>query len=96
MVNDQMLNNKGEVLAKILSVNLIPSRIRQNTPSGSVIFSIDPENKDVEAEIEILVKSKEGIAYFGELNKVRTGENINLFFSNATLWDAFITSVKKS
>jgi len=81
--NDVMLNNKGEVMAKIISVNLVPTTL--NTEARS----------NVEISVEVTAKDIYGIDYFTEISKIKTGENINLFFKNVILWDGLITSVEE-
>ncbi|OGF99796.1 hypothetical protein A2153_04025 [Candidatus Gottesmanbacteria bacterium RBG_16_38_7b] len=94
-VNDEMVNNKGEILAKIISLKSTHAEIRSPSDASPLSISYDPLKKDLLLEVDILTNLREGIEYFGELRKLRAGESINLFFPQATLWDAVITSVMK-
>ena len=81
---DVMVNNKGEVMAKVLAVKISPAK----NPADIL------ENLlDIELTVEMLVKEISSLFYFGEISKVAVGQKITLFFKNVTLWEADITSV---
>lgn len=94
-VGDEMINNKQEVIAKVLAVRSTPAEIRSQSPSGTMIISADPVRKDIVLQVDVLANLREGIEYFEELRKLKAGEKINLFFPEATLWDGVITSVER-
>jgi len=93
-VNDEMVNNKNEVLAKIIGKNTAPAEIKSYSQNGSLVLSKDQNRRDIELTVDISSTQIDGIDYFGLLNKVKIGESINLFFNKAALWEGKITSVK--
>lgn len=94
-IGDEMLNDKGESMAKIIDKTDKVAEIKSYTPSGELYFRRDPTTKDLTLTLELSVLNHDGLNYFGEIRKVKIGEKINLFFRNATLWDGIIISVSE-
>ena len=94
-INDEMRNDKGEVLVKIINKTTSPAIIKSYSDKGELTLFKDPARRDIELTIDIIATRKEGLDYFEELRKIRVNEKINLFFNYVTLWDGIITSVKE-
>lgn len=92
-INDEMHNNKGEVMAKIVNKSLEPAEIRSYSQNGLLTLLRDPNAKDLYLTVDVSVLMHDNIDYFGEIRKIKAGEKINLFFNKATLWDGIIVSV---
>lgn len=95
-IGDEMLNNKGDVMAKIVNKVTYPAEVRSFTDSGILQISTDSTRRDILLTVDVSAKRSENIYYFGELKKLRVGEKLNLFFNKATLWDGIITSVEET
>lgn len=90
-VGSEMRNNKGEVLVKIIEAS---SSLSQQIPT-SQIRRLDELKKDVFLTLELNARKYGNVYYYREFQKVKSAEKIDLFFSEATLWDALILSVEK-
>ena len=90
IAGSEMRNNKGEVLAKIIEVSSVLSPQITNTPTRR----LDELKKDIYVTLELSTRKFDSNYYFMEFQKVKTAEKINLFFREATLWEAIIVSVE--
>lgn len=89
-----MVYNKGNIMARIIDKKVSPAEVRQNRSDGSVGLSYDNSRRDIILTVELEAQEINGLDYFAYLKKIKVGENLNLFFREATLWDGVITSVK--
>ena len=93
-----IVDNKGRILAKVTEVKStqltsIGTLVRdENTNKAIMIF--DNNERDIEANVDLLVRKTENYYFFGETQKVKVGEQISLPFKEVTL-NAPITSIKE-
>jgi len=95
-VNDQMTNNKGEILAKIIDKKVNFAEVRVDTESGLVLVSFDRTKRDVFLAVELRVKEVDNAYIFQEFQKVKANETITLPFKYITLYKYDITSVSEA
>lgn len=90
VVGSEMRNSKGEVLVKIVEVSSTYSQ--QISPTQ--VRRLDELKKDVYLTLELSARKYDSIYYYREFQKVKPAEKIDLFFREATLWEATIVSVE--
>lgn len=91
VVGSEMRNSKGEVLVKIIETS---SSFSQQVPSAQ-IRRLDELKKDVYLTLELNARKFDNTYYYREFQKVKPAEKIDIFFKEATLWEATIVSVEE-
>ena len=83
---DQVVDGRGNVLAKILDVSIVPAKRITETSDGQALAVNDPEFKDVNYTIELATQKLNGETYMYDYNPVQVGETVPLFTKNITVW----------
>jgi hypothetical protein len=96
-IGSTILDNKKNILAKVLSVRTSSSTtmgtLVRDANTNKAVMVFDSNERDVEAQIEILVEKIGDEYYFGSNQKVRVGEQITLPFKEVVI-HAPITSIE--
>jgi len=98
-IGSTVVDNKGQVLAKVLSVTTSTSTsvgtLVRDANTNKTILLFDSNERDVEAEVELMARKIGNDYYFGENQRIRVGEQISLPFKEIII-SAPITSIEKS
>ena len=94
-VGNEMKNNKGEIMAKLIDKKVTPAEVRSETAGGQAVVSYDQSRRDMELTVDLLAKKINETFYFAEIKKIKLGETINLHFKETSLWDSQIIKVSE-
>jgi len=86
---DAVYNKQGDVLAKIVSVDIKPAQ-RTIVSGNRLVEVLDPMLKDVFYDIDLQVTNIDGNEYMFNYGPVKVGETIPLNFQEINVWPTII------
>lgn len=95
IIGSTIVDNKGEVIAKILDKKTSNAEVRADSAGGVANVSYDRRKRDIVITLSITVKKVNDYYYFMETQKVKVNENLYLPFKEAGTVTLPITSIKE-
>lgn len=90
-VGNEVKNNKGEIIAKVVEKTTNQTRKEVHTASGQIVAATNPLKKEVYVALEILVKEEDGQLYFTDTFKVKPNEQIFVPWPSGKLYHYIIS-----
>ena len=73
---NEVKNNKGETIARVVRKTSSVARREVHTAAGSIVVGTNPIKRDVDVTLELLVKELEGQLYFTDTYKIKPNESV--------------------
>lgn len=89
---NEVKNNKGEIIARLIDKTTTIARKEVNTALGSIVVGTNPIKRDVDVLVELLVKEIDDQYYFTDTYKIKPNEQVFIPWSTGHLTH-FIISV---
>lgn len=84
-IGSTIVDNKEQVLAKVVDKKVTLAQVRVDTSFGQSAVSYNKLKRDLEVNLELLVKKIDDNYYFSELQKIKVDENLFLPFTEEAL-----------
>lgn len=93
-VGNTIVNNKKQIIARIIEKKDFPAEVRSDTAYGKAVVSYDQIKRDVEITIELRVRKINDSYYFFDEDKIKVNEKIVLPFKEVSIYPLVSSIIK--